>query len=219
MKKGLLFIGILLIAFTVGAATGTKITAELRNQSINYNGNLSGQQVISYKGTTYVPLKAFSSLVGVSVNYKDGIVYLGEDSSTNISYWGKDIKHMAQGRFVSAEYEHNGKKHKDNTGNEYTDYLIFSSGLGEGNVDFPLNGKYKTFEAILAVPEGYERSDDGELKIYVDEKNVYNKHYSSTDMPEHIKIDITGAQKISFTMDAKTTIGAPVGLFNGEFIK
>lgn len=81
MRKSLLFIGTLLIAFTIGAAAGTKITAELQNKSISYNGNLSSRKVISYKGSTYVPLKEFSTLTNISLDIKNGVIYLGENNT------------------------------------------------------------------------------------------------------------------------------------------
>lgn len=80
MKKILLFVGTLLVAFTVGAATGTKITAELQNKSVSYNGNLSSQKVISYKGNTYVPIKEVSTLLNVPLEVKNNVIYLGSDN-------------------------------------------------------------------------------------------------------------------------------------------
>jgi hypothetical protein len=81
VKKSLLFIGTLLLAFTIGAATGTKISATLQNQSIVYNGATSTQKVISYNGTTYVPLRGFSDLVKIPVKYSNSTIYLGANNT------------------------------------------------------------------------------------------------------------------------------------------
>lgn len=218
MKKLVIFIGVLLAGVTIGAATGSKITAELRSQKVNYNGSLSNQQVISYNGSTYVPLRSFGELIDIPVSYSNGVVYMGEDEGENVDYWKKDINIMAQHTFLM-ENEYNGVIRKSNIGNKYTNYLIFSSDYGRGYVTFPLSGKYKTFEATFAVPDGKQDRRDGTFKILLDDKEVYTKEYSPNDMPEDISIDISGAQKISFVVDVESVLAADVGLYNGKFIK
>lgn len=77
MKKGLFIIGALtLCSFTVGAATGIKINAELKNQIVNCNGGRINQEVVSYNGTTYVPLRAFSNMLGVTTDYVNGEIII-----------------------------------------------------------------------------------------------------------------------------------------------
>lgn len=73
--------GTLLLGITLGAASGVKISATLQNQAISYNGSLSGQQVISYNSTTYVPLRSFSNLVNIPVDYKNSTIYLGGNNT------------------------------------------------------------------------------------------------------------------------------------------
>lgn len=84
------WIGILVVAlgmsFTLGAASGQKITAELKNQGIVVKGNKVEKQVISYNETTYVPLREFSSLLQEKVDYKDGLIYLGEVAESEYGY-------------------------------------------------------------------------------------------------------------------------------------
>lgn len=83
MKKIAVFAcSLFLLGGVVGAATGIKISAELKPQNVISNGETYNQQVISYKGSTYVPLRSFGDLVGVSVDYKDGNIYLGGDLSS-----------------------------------------------------------------------------------------------------------------------------------------
>lgn len=219
MKKLVIFIGVLLTGVTIGAATGSKITAELKSQKVNYNGSLSNQQVISYNGSTYVPLRSFGELVDIPVSYSSGVVYMGEDKSNNVDYWKKDINIMAKDIYTVVENEYNGKVYKNNIGNKYTNYLIFSTTSRSGYVTFPLSGKYKTFEATFAVPDGKQDRIDGTFKILLDDKEVYTKEYSPNDMPEDISIDISGAQKISFVIDGESFLVADVGLYNGKFIK
>lgn len=217
MKKVLAFLGVLLLGVTVGAATGVKITAELKNQKINFNGNLSNQEIISYKGSTYVPLRAFSNLVNIPVNYKDGIIYLGEDNSKNIAYWGKDIKDMNS---KDAVYQYDGNTINDNIGNTYSNYFVNKYGTIDANLELPLLKKYTKFKATIAIPEKYRNGNGSTLIISVDNKEVYNKFIKCDSMPSEINIDISGADKISFKISpdyAGELTG--LGLFNGQFIK
>lgn len=84
MKKRLL-LGLAIItctSFTVGAATGGKITAYLNQQKIVCNGSTSTKQVISYNSSTYVPLREFANMVGVNVNYQDGTIFVGDNTGS-----------------------------------------------------------------------------------------------------------------------------------------
>ncbi len=83
MKKIVLLLATLSIAFTVGAATGTRISAMLQNQRVYFNGDYYTERVISYNGTTYVPLRRFSNMLDVPVNYQNNVIYLGDDGVTN----------------------------------------------------------------------------------------------------------------------------------------
>lgn len=81
-KKLALFISMLTIgAFTVGAATGTKITATLMQQPIVLDGTTNTKQVINYNNSTYVPLREFANMTGISVNYQNGKIYVGENNT------------------------------------------------------------------------------------------------------------------------------------------
>lgn len=68
------------LCFSVGAATGVKISAELKNQAMKVNGTSTSKEVISYNNTTYVPLRQVGDMLGVPVDYKEGVVIIGNDS-------------------------------------------------------------------------------------------------------------------------------------------
>lgn len=78
MKKSGLIMGILIgMTMSVSAAT---ISVSLIQQKFSVNGAISNQQIISYNGTTYVPLRKAGELLGAKVDYKDGVIYLGDSS-------------------------------------------------------------------------------------------------------------------------------------------
>ena len=84
MKKKMFWVVVISLgaSFSLGAATGVKITAELKQQNIIQAGKTMSKEVVTYKGTTYVPLREFANLVGININYKDGNIYLGDDINT-----------------------------------------------------------------------------------------------------------------------------------------
>lgn len=81
-KTALFALSFMMLGGTIGAATGVKISAELKPQNVIVDGSNHNQSVISYKGSTYVPLRSFGDLLGVKVDYKNGNIYLGDSSNT-----------------------------------------------------------------------------------------------------------------------------------------
>ena len=81
-RKSLL---VLLASVSVGSmvfgATAQKISAELKQQKIVCNGSEQIKQVVSYNGTTYVPLRQFGEMTGTAINYSNGIIYVGENNT------------------------------------------------------------------------------------------------------------------------------------------
>lgn len=68
----------------LGATVGTRITAQLLQMKIVKDNEqvLKDTKVISYDGATYVPLRAFGDITGVKIDYKDGVIYLGDNNVT-----------------------------------------------------------------------------------------------------------------------------------------
>lgn len=88
MKKRAILVTCLALGMTVtvSAFTHKVISANMKSQAITYKGNTINQEVIVHNNTTYVPLRSFSELVGVPTEYKEGVIYLGDQvSNTNSS--------------------------------------------------------------------------------------------------------------------------------------
>lgn len=99
-RKTLILVVLSIMCGTVLGATGAvKITAELMQTKIVKDNKqvLNDTKVISYKGTTYVPLRAFAEVTGVEVNYSNGTIYLG-DNSQLLSNTSKDLNEDVQNR-------------------------------------------------------------------------------------------------------------------------
>lgn len=83
MKKRnlVMLVGCISICSAVFGATAQKISAELKQQKIVCNGSAQTKEVISYNGTTYVPLRQFGEMTGTSINYDSGVIYVGENNT------------------------------------------------------------------------------------------------------------------------------------------
>lgn len=83
-KRGILITCLALsMTITVSAFTHKVISANMQSQNIAYKGNTINKEVIVHDNTTYVPLRAFSEIVGVPVDYKNGTIYLGDTTSSS----------------------------------------------------------------------------------------------------------------------------------------
>jgi len=80
-KSLIMLVGCVSICSAVFGATGMKISAELKQQKIVCNGSEQVKQIVSYNGTTYVPLRQFGEMTGISINYNNGIIYVGENNT------------------------------------------------------------------------------------------------------------------------------------------
>ncbi len=81
LLMGLVIVG---TSYSIGAATGTKITAMLKNQGMIVNGSSINKQVILYKDTTYLPLRQIGEMLNVAVDYKNGQIILGKSNSVQV---------------------------------------------------------------------------------------------------------------------------------------
>lgn len=88
-KKAMIILGTscLMTGTILGATVGTKITAQLVQMKIIKDNQqvLKNTNVISYNGSTYVPLRAFSEVTGVGVQYVNGTIYLGNNNTISQS--------------------------------------------------------------------------------------------------------------------------------------
>lgn len=153
-------------------------------------------------------------------------------------YWGSDLLHMdfhANGigyyhyadPVFNTDYTNTYSTINttlDNLNNEYSNFLLLHAFSDDSYsyIDFPLNAQFKQFKAKLGLPKKYQEGlDDGTVRIYADDKIVYETEISSGDVPKDISVDLTGKQRIRFffLVNKNNHYGSEVGFFNGEFIK
>ncbi|WP_410496510.1 DUF5067 domain-containing protein [Cellulosilyticum sp. ST5] len=164
MKKGLLSIVLSgTICLGIGAATGSKITATLMQQPIVSNGVTSTKEVISYKNSTYVPLREFANMTGTSVDYKNGKIYVGANNT------------------VEAPVQQNKKKftftiNSVTTGVNYDDKQVAIVNISMLNNSGESTSPMGSLYSITAYQNGVqlEKSFDSDLSEHDEYTNVMN---------------------------------------------
>lgn len=69
-----------------GATENKKVEATLvTNKVVKDNQQvLEGTELINYNGSLYVPLRKFGEVADITINYKDGVVYLGDNNTISV---------------------------------------------------------------------------------------------------------------------------------------
>lgn len=225
-----------LIFGSVGAfaASGNMIEVfyNIKGIKINNVTQMPEQKPFIYQGTTFVPLRYVSEKLGKPVKWdsKTQTIIIGETADSGSVFIGDSLEYMNyQAGYIgnTADYKFNStKKVKDNLGNEYENYLVLgiSKYSGEENawnyVEFPLNGQYKTFKAIVGITEqSKETTDQMKLEIFNDDKLVKTINVSAGDMTKDINIKVENTLKIKFKLSTLSEDDAQIGLFNPHFLK
>lgn len=183
-----------------------------------------------YNGTTYVPLKFVADTLGEAVSWdgKTGTVFIGETSNKNAHYFSTNINHSVWDDYYSKYSYSNGKPSNivtSNMGNKYSNYLTLNVPTAYryyGELTFPLNGQYSSFNGILGCTNKYTSGKSNiKLTILLDGREVYNKNISTGMLEEPIVINTKGALNITFKAQGNDEKEGhlELGIFNGEFIK
>ncbi|ABR49687.1 hypothetical protein Amet_3565 [Alkaliphilus metalliredigens QYMF] len=211
-------------------------------QRVQFGRDSVGNQIqpFIYNGTTYLPVKAVGEALNKNVEW-DGqtqTVYIGKKTlfEEEVVFIGNGIDHMSfemnRGNKSNLKYEYNiTMPVEDNIRNKYNNYLFIPIesysiwGADRYNawskIDFPLNAGYKEFKATLGIPNNYkDEFGTKDIKIYADDRLVYEKTLKQGDMPEEITVNVAGALKltIQITTDDGTT-RKDVGFFNARLTK
>lgn len=199
MKKIIPFTCVLLVGITVGAATGSKITAELKNQQVNYKGTTIIEEVISYEGSTYVPLRSFSEIVDLPASYKDGVIFLGKNTSA--TYLSELVP------YNTSDYEDpiHGKKYSINqdmviANKKYTNGLqLRPTGYQYKSIYYNLNDKFTSLRGIIGLDDNYNTfnfDDTLDVKIYCDGNKVYSTEFKQGDLEKDFNVNVEGCKQL-----------------------
>lgn len=190
---------------TIAKDIQTSINVTYRNIKIYADGNLvntsNSNEAFIYNGTTYLPVKAVGEAFNKAVNWdgKNSAVYIGTQPSNmsqptvlleDLEYFTKTA-HFSE---LSAD--------KDNTGVVHNCGIRFYNGY-EDEIQYLLNGRYKTFSGIVGLH--YEERDSTReriVKIYGDDKLLYTSPIlTGGKAPAKFNIDVTGVLNLKIEFD------------------
>jgi hypothetical protein len=204
------------LALVFGMATGVLAAGNLEAISaylnhdikIVYNGqtqsmtDAAGKVIypISYNGTTYLPVRAVSGLLGVDVTW---------DGTTSTVYLGKipgGMDFIENVQPYSGRTEHHVRTAKMSTktiaGKTYDHYIYGGTGIGVGPVYYDLAGKYKTltFKAYCTT-----ESTPFATYFWGDNDTLINSfEINGSELPKEYTIDLSGVQRLKLTAGAYT---------------
>lgn len=204
------------LALIFGMVTGVLAAENLqeikaylnRDIKIVFNGNgqtmtdASGKVIypISYNGTTYLPVRAVSGMLGLDVKW-DGptsTVYLGKipggmDFIENVQpYSGRTEHHVTTAKMST----------KTIAGKTYDHYIYGGTGIGVGPVYYDLAGKYKTLTF-----KAYCTTESSPFTTYFwgDNDTLINSfEIKGSELPKEYTIDLSGVQRLKLTAGGYT---------------
>ncbi|MGG1518472.1 NPCBM/NEW2 domain-containing protein [Paenibacillus oryzisoli] len=195
------------------------------------------QQGFIYNGTTYVPLRFVAESLGQKVDY-DGpttSIYVGKPKEGQVTYMEEMKTHTYKNIYNddSNQYAKQAASFTTNTGVQFTHgytYKTYSCNFAKMldlvTYEYLTNGQYKSFEAFIAPDSGWNKlpktDNIGQIKIYADEKLVYDSGGVSSDISKPIKVavDLTGALKVKVVVSVGgfCSSASSIGLLDAKFI-
>ncbi len=203
--------------FAVMAKQGTEQGAlTYKNITVYADGELvdtTGAEPFIYNGTTYLPVRAIANAVGKEVNWvgETNTVYLGAMPSAYVETDTR-LEDMYSYNNSFAKIEH-VEKGADNQNQKHESGCILNcSGVGadvENKVEYSLNGKYKSFEAVVAVPYVERKNQNTKtLRIYSDDKEIYSSEPMKADsQPEKIELDVSDTSVLKIEVEGSGLVG------------
>ena len=193
--------------------------AILAGITIKYNGEEQilktekGERIypITYQGSTYVPIRAVSNILGVGVDWDQATktVLLGTPAD------GIDLidTYKAYAVNVAKQYQSSDKKPVDIGGVNVSHYIKFDyTSVGTRDVFFNIGGKYETltFQAYSANPK------DLTLTVYGDNDSVLAEIVlKARAVPQTYTVELFNTTQLTFKLSTNTN-GDPIYIFDAN---
>lgn len=183
----------------------TTIDVAYKNIKIYADGNLvntnGDNEAFIYNGTTYLPVRAVGEAFNKAVEWDGSTssVYIGTKPfiSTQPTILLEDLDYFTKTAYIG-ELDSEGWI-KDNTGFTHSSGFLTEG----GEIQYLLNGKYKTFTGTVGIP--YICRDDNDssiIKIYGDDKLLYTSPVLKAGVkPANFNINVTGVLNLKIEID------------------
>lgn len=179
---------------------------------------------LNSEGNANSEIALFNPRFTTSKEYSTNTKPIKEYEYPNVAYLSESISYM---NYQEGEYRngiHTGyqsTKVSDNIGNEYDHYVSLFvdrfSGKDDGwnYVDYPLENNYDTFTTTLGLTSKYKNTTDNmTFTILGDGSELYKTTLANGDMPENVKLDVSGVEKLRFHMKTDGNSDSQLALFN-----
>ena len=175
----------------IKVSTGVNLYVD-DNKFIPKDVNGNPVEVFIYNGTTYLPARALSEVVGKPIQWEGATssVYIGKHSSSTPAVLLQDLDYYTGGTVYTET------SLKDNLGNtRYNVVSSFSSLSSESRTNvYKINGEYTKISGTLFQRYEYRdrKSSGATLKIYGDGKLLYTAEMTGGMNPIDFSINLTG---------------------------
>lgn len=156
-----------------------------------------------YNGTTYLPVRAVSKLLDVPVQWEGSTrsVYLGTHASETPAAYLEDLE-----PFIGIDLDTLTKT--DNVGNEHIRTITYGYPYKINNT-YLLNGNYTAITGVLFQTQEMRNSKtESTLKIYGDEKLLYQSSVSAGVLPIDFDVDLTGILKLRIEFNGGSSLSS-----------
>lgn len=182
----------------IAVSTGVSIYMDdVKLNPIDSNGK--AVEAFIYNGTTYLPVRAVADAVGKAVSWdgKTSSVYLGKHDSSEPAVMLHELDYFTKkySGFNSGFNERTDVK--DNLGNSY-DFGLH--GINEWETYY-INGNYSKMKGryILSY-DSRSKKEEHRLKIYGDNKLLYNAIMTPGELPVDFEIDLIGVLELKIEL-------------------
>lgn len=173
------------------------ITIKLDGQTqIMYDAKGNRVYPVSYNGTTYVPIRAVSNMLGIDVDW-DGpsnTVLLGKTGTA------KDFIEDLEPYYTSGVHRYTAKDATSRTiaGKKYSTYMVKSSGRTDYCARYDLGGKYTTLTFSAYTEESM--SGGNYIQLFGDnDELIANLEITPEALPETYTVDLTGVTQLTIS--------------------
>jgi hypothetical protein len=198
-------------AYAAGGGKNIEVFYNINDIKIDKVSNMPHQDPFIYMSTAYVPLRFVSEELGAEVRWdgKNRVIHIGEMENPTPAYFGREVdsinREVAEDGELRYVFNERHVPINDSTGEMQRHFLLSTLGgaPGETNshfIEFPLGDDYEYFHASFGNLENHSNPMNTQkvVEIHLDDQKAAEYSITAEDAPETIKLELNGAEKISF---------------------
>ena len=185
-----------LMSKNIKVSTGVNLYVD-DNKFIPKDANGNPVEVFIYNGTTYLPARAISEMLGKPVQWEGATssVYIGKHSSSTPAVLLQDMKPFYEAEYGFTPYT----SVQDNLGNTRYNCLDIYFRI---NNTYKIDAQYKRIAGTFFLPDSRRNASvDSVLEIYGDERLLYTAKVTGGVEPIDFDVNLTGVLELRIRMN------------------